>query len=322
MNGVLGQVKGLVDKIQRSQNIVKEYNSANRALINKLLSMESAYKQKSQPKMPDYSNILPKAENSSLPKVSTKEQLKEQASDYITELKQQNKIKAENKAQEQISKIQLKQIKGYENLNNQEKIAFENFSSGKENITEKTIRQGLTNSSITKNWHDENSQEYFRLIDQIRLQHRNYMDELNRQIEIVNSAKQQSLSEYNLKMAAEYEKKLKNLQDEQIKSISELNSYNQLYDAQEKSRQQEIEKLQQEWTSQQEQIQKQQFEKELKDGYAGEKALEMENRYKQALSFYQSLDKKRALGFIEENSAELKKTLGVYYQRLLNDIKK
>lgn len=300
---ILSQVKGLVDVIKKNQTQKKDNNSANRALINKLLQMESAYNSRQTQKTPDYSK--PITQTPSKPAVSYKNdsQLRQEASDYVDSIAAENKKKQQQKAAEKIDTLQSKGIKAYQKSVDEQKKSLDEFSKNKEYISGRMIRQGLTNSSIKEDWHELNRDDYLQAIDTIRAGYNEYMAGLNKEIELINSALSQSLSDYNLTLAATYETKLQQLKEEQLKAIEKLNSYNNLYA---KNQEYEGGHL---------------TEKEFEEGYSGEKALEMENRYKEAINLYGSMDKNSALKYIEDNSSELKQTLGLYYARLLEEIK-
>lgn len=301
----LSQVKGLVAKIKQKENNIKDYNSANRALINKLLQMESAYKQKSASANPDYKRSISTEGGSLAPVIKSDNEIMQEASKYVSDLASENKRKIDSQANEKISKIESKGIKAYENQQEKHNKSLSDFNKNKDYITSKTIKQGLTHSSIKEDWQNKNLNEYLSAYDAIRADYNRYMDELGKEINMINSARTQSLSDYNLKLASEYERKLQQLKNEQIKAIEKLNSYNNLIERESNDNKQK----------------QAEYEKELAEGYSGEKAVEMDNRYNEALNFYKSMDNKIAVKYIEENSEELKRTLGLYYTKLLEEIK-
>lgn len=299
--GIINQIKSLVDIVKKKDKKNKETTSANRALINKLLGMQSAYNNKEISFAPEYSQTI---SISNKPSIKSDIQLQEEAAKHVSDLLAENKKKAEAKAYEKIVKLEDKQLKAYRKFtDSQDKLASQ-LDSQKEYITSKVIRQGLTHSSIRDDWQQKNTQDYLSAMEYVKRDYADQVAQIEAQINIINTAKIQSLADYDLALASAYEKRLQQLREEQIKIIEKQDSYNRFYQGQ-------MDILEQE-----------QLEQELLEGYSGEKAIEMENRYQQALSFYKSLDKKRALNLIEDNKLELKQTLGWYYMRLIEEINK
>lgn len=314
---ILKQVKGLVTKIKQKDEKIQNENSANKALINSLLQMENSYKEKNIKAAPDYSNVF--LENTQ-PALQLKDEnaLKKEASQYISNLANENLKKINESTKNKLENIEGLQIAASEKQKEKAQKASNNFEDKREKIGSSTIRQGITNSSIKQSWLDSNVRGYVDSLHAIKNEYATQIKNLDRQIDIIKSSKEQSLYDYNLKLASEYEKKLAKLKDEQLKAIEKLGTYEKL----EEKNQNQITKLEMQWEKEQQQIEDEQLQRELQEGYTGEKALEMENRYKTALEFYEGVDRATALKMIEKNKEDLKETLGLYYTRLIKDINK
>ncbi len=301
--GIISQVRNIANAIKNTDKKRKEASSANKALINKLLEMEKAYNEKTAKPTPNYDKQVPQS-LSSTPTLKDDKQLQQEATDYVSQMVEQHRQQTEAKAKEKITKLEDKRLQGYKKYTDSQEKTTDKFGATEEKITGKTIRQGITHSSIKEDWHRENMENYLHTMEIIRQDYDEYMAQIDAQISLINQAKQQSLAEYDITLAALYEKKLQELRKEQIASMEEQEKYEKHYKEQ-------ADKLYQ-----------QQLEKELLEGYSGEKAVEMEERYGKALEFYKSLDKSKALKYIADNKSQLKQTLGWYYWELVEEIKK
>ncbi len=296
--GIIQQIKNLVNIMKKKDQKNQQTSTANRALIDRLLEMQKAYNQNTLTQPKDYSQPAP------LPSSKSEAQLKEEASQYVSDLVEQNRQKIEAKTTEKISKLEDKQLKALRKYTDSQDKSQKKHQTQEEYITARTIKQGLTHSSIRDDWQLKNTQDYLSTMEIIRRDYDDQIAQIETQINIINTAKLQALADYDLTLSATYEKKLQQLRSEQINAIERVNAYNRDYERQ------------------LEQFRLEELAREMKEGYSGEKAVEMQNRYEQALSFYKSLDRSKALKLIEENKSDLKQTLGWYYMQLVNEIKR
>ncbi|MDD4315930.1 MAG: hypothetical protein PHC84_02090 [Clostridia bacterium] len=320
LGAIVSQARQLAEKIKQKEQTSKAKSGANAALIRKLTEMERAYNKSSQQQMPDYSTLLPAAPEVKEPVVKSQAQLMKEASTAVKQQAGQYRKQTLEKAGEKLGSLEEQQLQTAEKQHRELDNAYAAFEQGRQQISDASIRQGLTHSTIKNEWQRLNTGEYLTDFEDIKQRYDARIAELSRQMEAVNTAKLQSLADYNLKQAAEYENTLSRLTAEQVKEIEKINEYNKQTLSQQQQRQKQVAALEEKWRAEQQQKLKEQQEKERLDGYSGEKELEMRRRYDTALNFYKSMDKKEALRLIEENKGDLRNMLGLYFDRLLSDI--
>lgn len=313
-------IRQLSDKMKQKKSDEQKNNSANIALIKKLAQMESAYNASNKQPMPDYDKQLAEAPQIKPVVLKSEQQLMSEAKAQMKKQAEQFQENTSEKAATQVENLYNQQLKAAEKHQEQLDQAAFNFDNSSQKIVNSTIRQGLTHSTIKDAWQSQNLQDYNQEIDAIRQQYDTKVIEYESKIAAVNAAKIQSLAEYNLKQAAECEKILAKLTAEHLKEIESINAYNKKALAQQQQREKQKAALAAQWLKDERQKQTALEEIEKEAGYSGEKQLEMQNRYNTALEFYANLDKKEALRLIDESKADLKKILGLYYDRLIDEI--
>lgn len=313
-------IKKLADKIKQRDRNQKESSSANAALIKKLTQMESAYKESRAQPMPDYDKVLTAAPQVKSVTLKSDAQLMSEASQQLQRQSAQFKQQTQDKADLTIDSLEQQQLKAAQAQKKELDKAYAEFGNNRQDISDATIRQGLTHSTIKDVWQQQNIQDYSSGFDAIKQQYDVKIAQIGREIDAVNSAKLQSLYEYNLKQASEYEKTLAKLTAEQLKEVEAMNAYNKKVLTQQQKRDEQIAALEAEWRKEQRQKELAAQEIERAEGYSGEKQLEMLSRYNTALKFYEKYDKKEARRLIDKNKEDLRKTLGLYYDRLMSEI--
>lgn len=315
-------VRQLAEKIKQRDRDQKQSSGANSALIKKLTQMENAYKDSTRQAMPDYNKMLDVAPSIKPLAVKSEAQLMSEAKLQLEKQSAQFKQQLKDKSEAEIDSLEQQQLKTVQSRQNELDKALAAFGNNRQDISDSAIRQGLTHSTIKEGWQQQNTREYLSGFEEINRQYEAKIMQIGRQIEAVNSAKLQSLYEYNLKQASEYEKTLAKLTAEQLKEIEAVNAYNKKALAQQQQRDEQIAALEARWRKEQRQKELAQQETEITEGYSGEKKLEMLNRYNTALEFYKKYEKKEAKRLIEESKEDLRKILGLYYDRLINEINK
>lgn len=325
-NFIIKEVQSMVDKIKEKDQTTAKNNNANTLLINKLKDMEKAYAKKTKEEMPDYNRIVPINITNSPIEIEKKNDnmLSDEADNYIKLLKNEGLEKINNQTKEKMDSVQNKKLNAYKSYKQNIDSEKENFQENRENKNQTVVRNGIASSSINTSWENEISNEYIERSNLIKTDYENFINGLNKEIDTISQSKNDALIDFNLYLAGEYEKKLSELKKEQMKAIEEANAYNQKLLEQEQDlnelRQQAILNYQNEWAINKN-IEKQlETEKEMKEGYNGEKADEMQNRYNMALNFYKSIDKNEAKNLIDKNETFLKSNLGLYYTKLIENI--
>ena len=325
-NFIIKEVQSMVDKIKEKDQTTAKNNNANTLLINKLKDMEKAYAKKTKEEMPDYNRIVPINITNSPIEIEKKNDnmLSDEADNYIKLLKNEGLEKINNQTKEKMDSVQNKKLNAYKSYKQNIDSEKENFQENRENKNQTVVRNGIASSSINTSWENEISNEYIERSNLIKTDYENFINGLNKEIDTISQSKNDALIDFNLYLAGEYEKKLSELKKEQMKAIEEANAYNQKLLEQEQDlnelRQQAILNYQNEWAINKN-IEKQlETEKEMKEGYNGEKADEMQNRYNMALNFYKSIDKNEEKNLIDKNETFLKSKLGLYYTKLIENI--
>lgn len=317
---IINEIKSLTEKAKSNNKKDSQSVYAQSNFIDKLLQMEQDYNQKTKAQMPDYDKIIPMPTPPKKWDIKDEKTLKKEAGDYYSNLVKQNHHEINQDAYIKEQNIKNQQQKASEQLKYGLEKSQSSFEKNRENILAKTTRQGLTHSTIREHMLDNNLNLYLDAIEVLRQEHTNYTEDLKRQIDLINSAKEQAILEYNIKSAAEYEKKLNALKEEQLKAMESMIEYNKNLQNANQVRLEQIKELENNWLKEQQRKEQEQLQKELAEGYSGEKALEMEDRYQIAKNFYMDMDKKKAIDLIQKDKEVLKSVLGLYYNRLIKEI--
>ncbi|HHU43802.1 MAG: hypothetical protein QM214_01645 [Bacillota bacterium] len=315
---IINEIKTLTQKI-KEQKKPSSTAYAQSDFIEKLLQMERDYNMRTKKSMPDFEKMLPPIQP---PEWEFKDErgLEQEAKDYVSSLAKQKRKELEKNFASAEEQLLQKQSKAHERRQQELEKSHEDFLKTQKSITQRMSRQGLTHSSIKESMLDQNINRYIDSIEAIRKEYELYQQDLTKQIELVQTAKEEAILDFDIKLASEYEKKLKALKEDQLKALDEMIKYNKTVRDQQLKRQEQIKELQENWLKQQSLLEEEKLKKEFEEGYSGEKAAEMEKRYRLALDYYKNMYKKRALELIEKDKDILKSTLGLYYSRLIKEI--
>lgn len=186
------------------------------------------------------------------------------------------------------------------------------------------ITQGLVNSSINAGGQDAILSAYEAESAAAKAAYELNLDEIAGKISKAILDFDNALMQYDLQYAASLEAKTVSLKLEQEKLKEQVNAYNKKIAEQELKYKQErlktLAALEDERLKNQAELEAKTKAYEKEHGYEGEKAEEMESRYRLAYDTYNKLDKEVALSLINADNESLKETLGLYYQRLIDAV--
>jgi hypothetical protein len=315
-------VETVKNALQKSKPLSSEDKSASQVLIDKLKSMDSAYRSKNALPLADFSSV---PDNLGLtPKTytePTEEELLEKAKIAVEPEYKSKKEKliestqnSMDKLETETAKLQSDYLKNAEKLNLKE---LEQEESHKNNM----ILQGLVHSSVNETVKNDYESVFNEQKAAALLEFEQKNADLENRMTKTQLSFEQALMQYDLQYAADLDAKLASLRFEQEKLKEQINAYNKKIAEQElkyqKERSETLAEMEKERTEKQAQIDADTAEYESKYGYSGEKAEEMERRYQLAYNTYSQMDKADALRLISMQSEALKETLGLYYQRLI-----
>lgn len=312
----------ILEFINSFQGVSSGAKSGNEILIKKLREMENAYMQKANQKMPDYESIVPKTTNTEMKKY------KEKSESELLEEAKQNVMPGYTEKINNLNENAAKKIQSLEKKLGEEQTELEkntlkaefSFNNNASSSTNKALKQGILTSSIYANTQNSILQSYRQEIERIKNQYVFLQENIEKEINLLNQSKQNALSEYNLKMASDIEKKLTTLKNNQQSAMEAVNKYNQQLAKTEQKYQEDrlkkISELQEEWQKNY----SDQLEYEHLYGYTGDNLKEMEERYNLAKDFYFNITKNDAKKLLSQNYQALSTSLGpIYYARLVEE---
>lgn len=294
-------------------------------LVKKLKEMDEAYKKATAPPKPDTSAIpvsLGLEPKTFTPK--TDAEILEEAKTALAPSYEQKTQELEKDRDAAIEKLEGEADKELNRYEEQAKKLEESAAGLSEKHKRSMINQGIVNSSIF----GEGLLDIEKALAESSLAAKtaleNKLTEIEAKINLARLNFEEALYQYDLQYAASLEAKVNSLKTEQEKIKEQINAYNKKIAEQELKyaleREKKIKELEEESEKRRLEQEERQREEELRKGYSGEKAEEMERRYRLALETYGSLDKEVALNLINKQSEDLKATLGLYYQRLIEEI--
>ncbi len=219
--------------------------SSKKALSNAL--------KKASMDVPDYDKMLPN-DLGIEPKLFTEksqEELLIEAKNIVDDSYNEQKEKVNNSYQKKL-----------ENLTNKSETKNESYLQKVDKVTEKhnldtekakfgVIKNGLANSSIMGSYLQELSAKYNDEIAKITNDYLTFQQNIDKEILLANDAKNNALKVYDIKMAADIEKKVIALKKEQAIIQQEINKYNRqlLIDKQsyQRDRENTLEELKKAW---------------------------------------------------------------------------
>lgn len=319
---ILEQIKAALSKTKTATD---EEKGRSLALVEKLKAMDSEYKKATAAPKPDLSAI-PQSLGLQ-PKVfvpKTDDEIVEAAETALLPAYEQKTGKLASDADQAISKLESSAQNAQADFEGKiSNLEMQGDNRIKQH-SDRMIVQGIVNSSVYQTGLDDISGSLITQMSQAKSALDIKLLEIEGKITQTRLGLEQALYQYDLQYAAGLEAKVNSLRLEQEKLKEEVNTYNKKIAEQELKygleREKKIAEIQAEHIKQTAEQQERQKETERELGYSGAKAEEMENRYKLALDTYNNLDKDVALDLINKQNAELKQTLGLYYQRLINAI--
>lgn len=152
--------------------------------------------------------------------------LREQAKEYSDSV-YDNKISALNiDTDKKLNTLNRRSEQNALKKSNADYGADKSYGDAVEKISDGAVRQGLTNSSIYTGLLENAGAEYSRAKETAEREYTIAEDEIRAEIELVNASKNLALQDYELKKAAEYEKKLAELRRAELKARAEALEYN------------------------------------------------------------------------------------------------
>ncbi|MDD3947282.1 MAG: hypothetical protein PHI19_05530 [Clostridia bacterium] len=325
----MGNSLQLIDQIKKALNktraATEEEKNDSLTLVQKLKEMDSAYKK---------ANALPKTDSSAIPatlglkpKTFTPKSDAEiiKAAEIALAPEHSKKVEQATSAKEKtVAKLEDNaedlQIDYAEDAKKLEETAKQLDEAHQDSM----IIQGLINSSINESGKNEIDNAYQKQHAVIKQVLNSKLEDIGAKMSLARLDYEQALSQFDLQHAASLESKISSYKIEQEKLKEEVNAYNKKIAEQELKYQQERERklaeLETERLERQAEMEAQTKAYEKEHGYSGDKAAEMENRYRLAYDTYSKLDKEVALELINKQNTDLKATLGLYYQRLIDAI--
>lgn len=315
-------IEKLLDAFRSMQGVTNEAKQGNKSLINTLKEMETAYANQVSQSMPNYDKAMPESTQATAKKYVEKsdKELYKQAENAVMEGINEKINSLNQNTEKKIIDLTDKINKSDQNfiaeINNSDQKYAKNNINALYNVT----NRGLAYSSIYDNIKDDIHDKYVNELTQIRTEYDNLNAEIEQEISLLNSSKENALLEYDIERAVGIEKQLNKLKSDQQSTIAAVNKYNkQIADAETKyqaERAKTIEKLENDWR----QAKKEQLEMEKRSGYTGDNLNEMNSRYDIAKTFYFGITKASAKKLLEENALTLKEALGnIYYNRLCEE---
>lgn len=229
--------------VKALSNVVKGDNSTAKKLSSALKTASMS--------MPDYDSMLPQ-ELEVAPKVyteKTQEQLLAEANNLVGERYKEQIDKINNSYQKKVDTLKNKE-KNQNKLQKLEKVT-DKYNLDTEKAKFEAIKNGIANSSIMGSYLEDLSIKYDEEVAKITNDYLAFQQNIDKEIALAMEAKNEALSVYDIKRAADLEKKVTELKKEQALIQQEINNYNRqlLIDRQnyQKDREKTLEELKKAW---------------------------------------------------------------------------
>lgn len=243
----------------------------------------------------------------------TEEAVKTSAENYLKSFKDSSidKINSDYQKQEDILSSNINTLN--EDKKQKESDIKELYSSAKESESNDALKRGLARSSIVIERRNALDDEMITKISDLSRDVSNKINELNSQVDLLESQKQAALSSFDIEYAIKLQDKIDSINNDLFEKEQKIIKYNN-----------EIKQI--EAKHQQEQDE-QNFNNitnlaEIYAKYGTGVVDEIKNgqKYVVAKQFFENMSKEDALSELE-NNAMYKSRLGSYYLKLLNEIK-
>ncbi|MEG2561221.1 MAG: hypothetical protein RSB10_01275 [Clostridia bacterium] len=298
----------------------EETRKKNDEILKKIDDMDKAYRELEESKYVPIDTIMP--EEPDLKYLdeydgATIDEIKKQAESVWGETRENKKNSVKNETKKEIDSVENK--KSSVDEQKQEKLSAleKQIKELQGETVNKNVKNGIYNSSIMseeKNAIDNaKTAKQNEVNDQVNIA----VDKLNKEIEALGAQEKTAVEKLDLEFATKIQKtideKVKE-RDNEIKKIADFNN-----DVKEKEnfykakRQQAIEKQ----ISDRMEDQIMQQKDELENGYRGDKDKDYQERLRIVEEFYDTLPKDVRNKLISEDR-DLKRSLGMYYSRLLH----
>lgn len=178
--------------------------------------------------MPDYDSMLPKELNveAKIYNEKTQDELLSEAKNIVKESYADKIKKIEDSYKNKINTLTLKNENKDASFTEKTDKATEKYVSDTENATFKAIKNGIANSSVIGGYLENLNKSYIDDVNKITNEYTIFKENIDRELEQALNAKTQALVSYDIKAAADIEKKVIALKNEQSKAIEEINKYN------------------------------------------------------------------------------------------------
>ena len=317
----------LIDKlknkiIEATTPVVSDEHKAGEAkLLDTLKQMDSEYKDNKGIVKPDYDSLYPATlglvKKTYNPK--SEEEIIAQAEDELTPDYESKVRKKESETEYKVDSLKDKE-EGYlkdkeEAVMNEQTEYIDSLNS----LTNGLIKKGMTQSSIKGEGEKAIEAAAANDINKISEEYAIKLNSLNKEIDYLNTEKENALSDYEISYAASLEKRITALKREIESELVKVNNYNEKIDKKEAAYQTQRQKLINE-AEYDRLLKQEELETAARDfgatyGYSDQVNAEYYSRYKAALEFYSSLPKDVAKKMAEENTA-LNDYMGEYYKLL------
>ncbi len=309
--------KSIDDALEREKDVVKQ-----------LEELDQQYKESLTPEPePDLDALFP--EDSGLRERSydapTDEELRQQATDKFASEKALKSEKLKDDYDKDVAKAEEKKQEAQQKLDESLLGIAESLNEQGENIKDSAVERGVARGSILKSALEELGKNMGAAASEKRKQYESSLDEIDKNIAALSSEYENALEELDLSYAAKLSDEMDKLKKERDKQVEQIEKYNANIRAQQekyaREREQDIAEFLQK--REQEKLEKQAAHEnyERTHGLSGEKQKNYAARYDIAYEFYSSLDPEIAADALEA-SPNMKYYLGVYYNKLLSELKK
>ena len=196
-----------------------------------------------------------------------------------------------------------------------------NYAKNKDKVQNNAIKNGLVNSSIMTESHEELEKIKDMSIMENAKDLEQKIKDIDAEIEKLTVERELKKNRLDSDFRKKIDSKINSLKADRQKEIDKVDKYNKEVEAKEKQYAQELRDYEKNYDNEWRAERKEHDEYVRKNGYVGEEKQDYDKRLKNAYDFYKQLPKKDAIEMIQ-NNPNLRKYLGYNYSQLLREINK
>ncbi len=156
----------------------------------------------------------------------SEEELKAEAREYADNVYKNKSEALDIKTAKQLNTLDKRLGDAKQNEAEFYENAAKSYASERENINDRAIKNGIVNSSIFAGLNAAAESRYAEKLNSAAAEYGRLAQQIRTEIELVNAEKELALRDYELKKAAEYDKKLASLRREEMAARQEVEEYN------------------------------------------------------------------------------------------------